>query len=49
VNNCDLCDGGYDPRLTAVGARCVKSAANGINNRLRLNNGCTTLAYKTCR
>ena len=48
VNNSDLCDAGYNPRLTAVGARCIKSAANGANNRLRLNNGCTTMATKPC-
>ena len=48
VSNSTLCDGGQDKRLTPMGASCVMSAANGSNNRLNRNNGCTTLAYKPC-
>ena len=48
VSNSDLCDMGQDPRLTPIGASCVMSAANGANNRLNRNNGCTTLAFTPC-
>lgn len=48
VNNSNLCDMGRHPNFTPVGAACVLSAANGTNNRLNLNNGCTTLASKYC-
>ena len=49
VNNSSFCDAGYSRNLTPVSAYCYKSTVTGSNNQVKINNGCSSLSWTSCK
>jgi len=44
-----FCDAGYSRNLTPVSAYCFNSSVTGSSNSVKINNGCSSLGWSSCK